>query len=454
LDQALERQRLGQPVWCWFDERQRGHGNLVGSQDGQPVPPPQAADALLGSLARPVFPRRHMVYVHIPFCSKICRFCAFNRRAGQDQMYEPFAKALINQIKRYAQTPWAQNGLIDAIFFGGGTPTALPDHLLVELVEAFTRHYALTDDCEITVESRIDDVKRYDIKALVDAGVNRMSFGVQSFDTDVRRAVGRIADQSTVLKTLDHVRQMGIVNLGLDLIYNLPQQTMDTWCKDLALLATTPANSASIYALILQPGSALTQQIKQGHAPQLPGLCEEFAYFQQTDRIFNQRKNWKQFSLAHFGDPAIERCGYNSARSVSADILGLGPGAAGCIDNLAYINTHDVQGFMLDQMQNEDQHMMAIRFGDVAEKQSQWRQLTDGLNIHTDILQHAGPSVLELIEQFQDMGVIEQNQGRIHLTQEGRFWSGNLAQLINDAVLEDNPQSVKEITSHPHTHRV
>lgn len=453
IEQALDRKDQGQPAWCWFDERRRGHGSMSGDGVGKPVMPPNAAQVLWDTMQTPPLSIcRHLIYVHIPFCSKICQFCAFNRRAGQEQMFEPFTKAVLEQIKRYAQTHWVQQGKIDAIFFGGGTPTALPESMLIQLVEGFTKHFPLSENCEITVESRIDDVTDCNIKNLVHAGVNRMSFGVQSFDTQVRRAVGRIADQTTVLKTLDHIRNEGIINLGLDLIYNLPEQTLDSWCKDLALLATTPANSVSIYALILQKGSALARQIEEGTAPLLLGLAEEYAYFSQTDKVFAERGNWKQFSLAHFGDPAIERSGYNSARAGGVDILGLGPGAAGSIDNLAYMNTHDVQSYMQDQIQDQDQHMMGMQFGKIADRQASWRQLTDGLSIHVDALKTCGNGMTKLIKQFETLQVIQRHDDRLCLTQAGRFWSGNLTDLINQTVLEDEQNHSKEVAPNAHFH--
>jgi len=172
------------------------------------------------------------VYIHIPFCDKKCSYCGFFQNFTREEAAHHYVEVLLDELDAAADTPYVQGAPFQAVFFGGGTPTALSDADIAHLVQAVRARLPLTSDCEITLEGRIHDLTESKVEAAMNAGINRFSLGVQSFDTRVRQAIGRIDDSETVIATLRRmVEQQGAVVIA-DLIYGLPYQSMEVWEND------------------------------------------------------------------------------------------------------------------------------------------------------------------------------------------------------------------------------
>lgn len=450
MDEAQRRCDAGMPPAQWFDRKVRGHMEACAGLPSRPLPPPQADAAIDDRLSQPAT-RRRTIYVHVPFCKRICSFCAFFRQPAGTSDLEAYTQAVAAQIDTTAQTTWAQQGPpFGAVYFGGGTPTALDPMQLARLVTAIRNHYPLADDCEFTVECRFDGLDEAYLKRLHDAGVNRLSFGVQSFDTTVRRGVGRIAGRDQVVETICLASRLGFDQISADLIYNLPDQTNGSWAEDIMTLIQTPATAASVYALIPMRGSALVKQIEAGRKQPLGDCLREYDMFTAEFDALLQRPGWRRLSFHHFGDAQYERSIYNQVRSGGMDTLGLGCGGGGQLGNLSYMNAMDVQQYVDAWSNGCRPPAMAFEQPQRVTELGSVYRLTESDGIARAQLNELLPTASSTIDRLIALGLVEDSNGQLDLTRDGCFWGYNVTALMTEAIAHDLASAVVPVTPAGH----
>lgn len=434
LREAVVRSEAGKEVWQYFDRRVKTHNEAVGLPVGQPLPRMEGSAKLLQSLSGESHGKRRMIYVHIPFCATICSFCAFFRQPGTSSDIDPFVTALLRQIERFSAADANPESEIDAIYFGGGTPTILTADQFSDILAAIRRGFRLTSDCEISVESRVHGVDTEYLKTLAGAGVNRISFGVQSFNTQVRRHVGRIAAQEEVLKTLSDASAAGIPSVTVDLIYNLPRQSMEVWENDLSCFSRSSATGASVYSLIPFKRSVLAQRMADGKEEALGGVDEEFRYYSMADEALGGRSNWHRCSPVHFGRDGVETNRYNSRRSAPIDIFGFGAGGGGRIGNILYMNPVHVGHYIEDQTNDCDAHVFAIDMVPLYRDAMNCFSLTDNFLLDENEIPPSVPTVREVLANLVKSGLANKDTNGWELTRDGRFWAYNVSSAIAEAI--------------------
>jgi len=200
-------------------------------------------------------------YVHIPFCSVRCDYCDFATWTDRAHLVDEYVDACIE----HANALRAAERLPDAtsVFFGGGTPSLLPGRALARLLDAIPR----ADDAEITVECNPDSVDEEKLRTYAGAGVNRVSFGVQSMQVHVLGALGRTHDPDNVARAVDAARAAGIARINLDLIYGTPGESVADWEATLAAALALDPGHVSAYALTVEPGTPLGKAVAAGSRP-------------------------------------------------------------------------------------------------------------------------------------------------------------------------------------------
>jgi len=302
--------------------------SLMPWRNAQPVAAEERT-AALDQLRRT--PRRtsSVAYVHVPFCRSRCLFCGFWRNPWHEDVSKPFADLLIREIERRSHQPLVQDGpAITAVYLGGGTPTALDAADIARIVSTLRRCLPLDETCEITLEGRTSDITAEKIATAVEAGVNRVSLGIQTFDTEVRRKLGR---RQTRAELIDHVNTVAGKGAAIviDLIYGLPGQTADVWARDIATAADEIGlDGLDIYALNVFPGGLLARSIASGKLAPLPGI-EDQANAYVAARKWLADRGWTKLSQAHLGRTPLERNVYNRQIKAGATCLAFGPGAGG-----------------------------------------------------------------------------------------------------------------------------
>jgi len=205
------------------------------------------------------------LYIHVPFCAARCPYCDFNTCAGLEALFEPYAAALVAEIRRAGAAlnrPSART-----IFIGGGTPTALPPALLARVLAACRGAFEVATDAEITGEANPGTVDQARFAALREMEVNRLSMGVQSFDDGELRWLGRIHTAEEAVTAFAAARAAGFDNINLDFIFGLPNQDPATWDRTLAQAIDLGPEHLSLYSLTVEDGTPLADQVRRGFIP-------------------------------------------------------------------------------------------------------------------------------------------------------------------------------------------
>ena len=206
------------------------------------------------------------LYLHIPWCATRCIYCDFNTYVEDDTgLKTRYQAALRHEIEQAGAA--LEHPSLDTIFIGGGTPTGLPPAWLVELVETVKNAFALRPDAEITVEANPGTLTLDGLHELRQGGINRLSLGVQSFNDDELRFLSRLHNADTARRAVEQTRTAGFDNLSLDLIFNLPRQSLAQWQTNLQTALELAPDHFSLYALIVEPGTPLYSQVNAGQIP-------------------------------------------------------------------------------------------------------------------------------------------------------------------------------------------
>lgn len=232
------------------------------------VPPPMAQKVWRDIMAKPVEGHpTQMAYIHIPFCKTKCLYCPFFQNGTNQDEEDRYIDHLVKDIEMGADSPRLSSAPIQAVFIGGGTPTSLSPENAGRLLSTIQRCLPLANDYELTFEGRVHDLVPEKMDVWFRNGVNRMSLGVQSFDTKVRQAVGRIDDGETVFSHLQELLSYNQCAVVIDLMYGLPYQTMDVWHKDVETLVESGIDGADLYQLNVFEHSDLNLAIQRGKLP-------------------------------------------------------------------------------------------------------------------------------------------------------------------------------------------
>lgn len=279
------------------------------------------------------------IYIHIPFCASKCAYCDFYSLARCDKLMPKYQDALTAHIRESA--PSMSKYLIDTVYFGGGTPSYYGAKRLCEVLVEVKNTGRLLKSSEITLEANPDSMKLKELKALRREGVNRVSIGAQSANSDILKIIGRRHNWKQVEKAVDAAREAGFDNISLDLMYGLPSQTKSDWADTLTRALELKPEHLSCYGLKLEPGTPMYGYLG---SPFLPDDDEQAdMYLYAVDLL--EHYGYPQYEISNFSLP-----GYESKHNLKywrlRDYMGFGPGAASCVDGARYTLVKDLQGYI------------------------------------------------------------------------------------------------------------
>ncbi len=375
-------------------------------------------------------------YFHIPFCASRCLYCGFFGRPLAPGQSRAYADALLKELAMLEPGYKAAAAPVQAVYLGGGTPSALEAEDLGRLLEAIRESLPLTGDCEITVEGRVHGFDRARVKACLEAGANRFSIGVQSFDTDLRRSLGRKASREEVLDFLGGLAADGRAAVVIDLIYGLPGQNMDLWEADLAALLELDLDGADLYQLNVFPGGMLDKAVQAGQLAAPADLPAQSAFFARGVGLMRQAR-WRRLSICHWGRTPRERNLYNLLVKRKADCLAFGAGAGGSQAGNFYFLDSDPDRYQEAVGQGVKPVAMCL---EAPAQASLVAELSGELELGRVDLGRLGrvhgqaltAILAPLLEQWERSGLIERRQGWVELTLAGQFWQVNLTQALID----------------------
>ena len=435
------------PLGCAFTKKRVVHPGAGGKRMiGDKAEQAQIWAELMAQTPDPADERA--VYIHIPFCDKKCSYCGFFQNFTREEAVHHYVDVLIDEIEAAADTPYVTGAPFQAVFFGGGTPTALGDADLARLVRTVRERLPLTSDCEITLEGRIHDLSESKVDAAMRAGINRFSLGVQSFDTRVRQSIGRIDDRDTVIETLRRmVEKQGAVVIA-DLIYGLPYQSMEIWENDVRTQFELGIAGGDLYQLNVFPGSELARRIDAGDLPMLPTTEEQAEYFKRGLEIVAEYPMARRIDTTHWTTDHRERSIYNTLAKRGNDVLAFGSGAGGFIGQMMWRNHGALapyekmveEGTKPFQFMGEqaDEHRMHSEIGDQIEHGYLYAPFFEK-KYGVDLLTELEP----LLAAWAENELVTRTATGFHLTLAGEFWHDNLIQGFLEAYALTQEDEVK-----------
>ena len=273
------------------------------------------------------------LYIHIPFCVGKCGYCSFTSYPCPGAPPAEYLVAVHKQAEQMAAHALVRDRCFGTLFVGGGTPTVYDGPALAQLVRSCLALFNFTSAPEITVEANPNSLDVDKLVALREAGVNRLSIGVQAFSDRLLQNIDRSHSLADALLAVTMARETGFDNLSLDLIYGLPEQDLGDWEETLAIALAQKPEHLSLYSLSVEEGTPFARRAERGTLP-LPDeetvqLMEDFAYRQLAGEGYS-RYEISNFAIAGHGSRHNENYWYNR------DYLGLGAAAVSCLDHLRF----------------------------------------------------------------------------------------------------------------------
>lgn len=375
------------------------------------------------------------LYIHVPFCAHRCGYCDFTLVAGKDHLAGKFLDALTLEIDRElrkasdADSDTISKLELDTVFFGGGTPTQLTASQLEQLCGLVHDRFQLTSETEFSVEANPARMSEDKIAVLADAGVNRISLGVQSFDDATLTMLERDHCGEDVFDCVDRIRKR-IENISLDLIFAVPGQTFELWETTLQTAIDLLPTHLSTYGLTFEKGTAFWTRREKGELPQAPEDLERRMYEAAMSKLSSH--DFHQYEISSFARPSF-RCRHNQIYWSGKTYFGFGPGAASLMDNERRQNHRSVTTWLNKVLAGES----AIGDVEKLDPESFARELlvlglrtNDGVNRETfqvatgyNLDDLAGKPINKLVAK----GLLEKADSTILLTREGRFLADTVA---------------------------
>jgi oxygen-independent coproporphyrinogen-3 oxidase len=256
---------------------------LITTLDGRPWTVDVKLDVVLG------------LYVHVPFCSAICNYCNFNRGLFDAALKEQYVAALLQEIA--ARGDGSVADAADTVFFGGGTPSLLEPSEIAAIVAACRSAFAVTADAEITLEANPETVTPERLAGFRAAGVNRLSYGVQSFRDDELQRLSRLHSASRAAEAFAMARAAGFDNISLDLMMWLPQQSIAQWLESVDALIDLGPDHASLYILELYPNAPLREAMARSKWSLAPDDDAAEMYLEAMGRL--DRAGYHQYEISN-----------------------------------------------------------------------------------------------------------------------------------------------------------
>ncbi len=382
-------------------------------------------------------------YIHIPFCDRKCLYCGFFQHFSEENAMDDYTDALLEELAMGADTIRMQGRPIEAVYFGGGTPTALSPANLARILDGVRNYLPLANDCEITLEGRISDLTREYADNALAHGVNRFSIGVQSFDTRVRKSVGRIDATDIVIDRLRYLVETGNAAIIIDLMFGLPYQNEKNWQRDLDIQYALGLHGGDLYQLNLFPGSDLHRAIERGNLPPAATTAEQADMFVQALEDMRRRPGISRIDVSHWANGRRERSIYNTLTKGNRDILQFGCGAGGKLSGYGMMNYRSLpeyikavtEGRKPIQFMTEPQDNYAF-IGEIM-RQLEGMYL-DGGDIEKNWGVNPVEALLPVLEIWAEKDLVTLEDDIMRLTWAGQFWHDNLIQAVTEmlAMLE------------------
>ncbi len=281
------------------------------------------------------------IYIHVPFCARKCAYCDFASFAGREDAWNTYFDALAGEMDAWADRLRAFEAR--SVFFGGGTPSLVPAARIAGALDHLRGILPFAGDCEITIEANPGTLTPGKLETYRAAGINRVSIGVQSFDGELLRSLGRIHSPEEAEAAVYMARDAGFENISVDLMYALPGQTMAQWAETIDRAVALPLTHVSAYSLIVEEGTEMARRVVAGEA-----AIPDDDLTNEMQRLAVHRlaaAGFARYEISNFARPGFEsRHNLNYWRG--GEYLGLGSAAHSLVDDARFSNPPELERYL------------------------------------------------------------------------------------------------------------
>ncbi len=368
------------------------------------------------------------LYIHVPFCSAICNYCNFNRGLFEPNLKGRYVDALVREIRNSQppatshQQPASNQPPADSLYFGGGTPSLLEPLEVAQIIEACRAAFDIATDCEVTLEANPETVTREKLAGFREAGVNRLSFGVQSFREVELRRLSRLHTADRAKAALTEARSAGFDNVSLDLMMWLPEQRVSDWLASVDEAIALGPEHLSLYLLEVYPNAPLRDEMARARWSQAPDEDAAAMYLAAMGRL--DAAGYEQYEISNVARPG-RRSRHNLKYWTDGEWIGFGCGAHSTRGGVRWKNISSTEDY-IERVDSGAPTAVDVRrlthdeaLGDAL---FMGLRLTDGVDIEAagarydvDIWARYGAD----LEPFREAGYLQRNGSRLRLTREG-----------------------------------
>ncbi len=362
------------------------------------------------------------IYIHIPFCATRCHYCNFATGGYESELARRYTAAARAEIERAEVSKKPEMRRADTIYFGGGTPTTLTIEQISDLIETCRQTFDIAPDSEITAEANPGSVSQNYLEELRAAGVNRLSFGVQSFDDGELQMIGRTHSSEDAREAVRMARAAGFANVSIDLIAGLPEQKMETWRRNLEEAFALEPDHLSVYLLELYKDAPLLHRINRGELRAIDDELTVEMYFALVDEA--ERQGFEHYEISNWARPGFESR-HNLKYWTGAPYWAFGVSAAGYDGQTRWSNTRNIHEYLAKIESGQSPVAETIELNE-DDRQSENLFLRLRLKDGVDLGEHQrrfGVNTLERyrdeIERLREAGLIEFDENRLKISRAG-----------------------------------
>lgn len=377
------------------------------------------------------------LYLHIPFCRHRCAYCDFNTYTGLNDLQGPYAEALGLEVEQVAQNAPSRSLPVHTVFFGGGTPSLMAPSHLERILQSVSDNFSLAGNAEITMEANPGTVDGDYLQAVRALGINRLSLGMQSAVPDELALLEREHDVETVVEAVRLSRAAGFENVNVDLIYGLPDQSIDSWESSLRCALSLEPEHLSLYCLTIEPGTRMSRWLRQGtiDAPDADRAADQY---ELACRLLAE-EGWIHYEISNWARPDA-LCAHNLTYWRNGEYLGLGAGSHGHAGGYRYEVVKQPRVYLRRMQQGRAREYPLSPAVAEAHLVTEQEAMSDAMITRLRLLQegvdlaaferHFGRGVRDVygqtIDQLIDWGLLEEKKGRLTLSQQGWFLSNQV----------------------------
>ena len=375
------------------------------------------------------------VYVHTPYCDKICSFCNLNREQLNGSL-DSYTDYLVSEFDKYGEYRYFKDKSVDVIYFGGGTPTVYKKYQLEKILQSVTRNIKFSEEYEFTLETTLHNLNNEKIELMNKYGVNRLSVGIQSFSDEGRKFYNRTYSKNETIERLTQLKKMFNGEVCIDIIYNYPNQKIEDVIEDAKIIKELDLGSSSFYSLMVHEGSALSHDIKDEKVKIQEDLKKERELHDAFIRELTKDNDYYVLELTKIAKRGRDKYKYIKTRNFGGDTFPIGVGAGGNVDNLSIFRMKKEMSMFVeksDYQQRLDKFSGLFQFPQIDK------------NIVNDILTSEEIVIFEeVISKLKENNFILEDMTYYKLTEKGLFWGNNISREILTTVVEKTLGLIKK----------